>query len=79
MHIKAPLSPLSRQGLFLFTSSLIVRFLFNLTVRTPGGGLWGKERESRLGEAATKGSSEPADVGIPVMEQPQDRKQGRCI
>lgn len=43
-HESFSISPLSRQGLFLFTSSLIVRFPFHLMVRTQGGDLWGKER-----------------------------------
>lgn len=44
-HESFSISPLSQQGLFLFTS-LIVRFPFNLLVRTQGGDPWGKESES---------------------------------
>lgn len=43
-HESFSISPLTRQGLFLFTSSLIVSFPFHLMVRTQGGDPWGKER-----------------------------------
>lgn len=47
-HESFSISPLSRQGLFLFTSSLIVRFPFHLMVRTQGGESVGKRENPRL-------------------------------